>query len=111
MLFDLDLGLVERQARHKHTAIGAQVDHPVGAHEMLAGDLLLAGGLREGERHLRFLEHPLEMLEDSVLRFFQRLIAHHHLAIRGAEVEHPARFHHVEAVDGLLEERPLHDHL
>ena len=78
---------------------------------MLAGDLLLAGGLGECERYLWLLEHPLEMLENGVLRLFERGIAHHHLAVGGAKVEHAARLHHVEAVDRLLEERPLHDHL
>ena len=111
MLLDLDFRLVERQARHKHAAVGAEVDRAVGAHEVLAGDLLLAGGLGERERHLRLLEHTLQVLEDGILGLFERLVAHHHFAVGGAEVEHPTRLHHIEAVDRLLEERALDDHL
>ena len=78
---------------------------------MLSGDLLLPCRLGERERYLWLAEDSLQVAEDRVLRLFERLAAHHHLAVGGAKVEHAAGLHHVESVDWLLEERALHDHL
>ena len=111
MLLDRGLGLFERHAGHEDAAVGAEVDRAVRADEVLAGDLLLAGGLRERERNLRILEDPLEMPVDGILGLLQRLVAHHHLAVRRAEVEHAPRLHDIQTVDRLLEERALDDHL
>ena len=78
---------------------------------MLPRHLLLARCLGERERYLRFAQHPLEMAEDGVLGLVERLAANGDLAVRGAEVKEAARLDDVDAVDGLLEKRPLDDHL
>ena len=105
------LRLGESHAGDVDVAVGAEIDRAIGAHEVFPGDLLLACRLGQRERYLRLAEDSLQVAKHGVLGLFERLAAHHHLAVRGAQVEHATRLHHIQSADRLFEERALHDDL